>query len=206
MPTAHRLLLSHGNGFASDLYYPFWSLLLDRFDIIVYDVRNHGWNPVGDRRRHNVPTFVQDSQNILASVGRLFGNKPTIGVFHSLSAVVAMLHQRQTRGFAALVLFDPPVGHLRQPDDYIIEVGGGLAEMTRRRKTRFSSRDELVESVSRSRPFRKASPEVPVCLPRRRCGRRRAVTNYAARPSTRRRATSISLAGLTQTSEVSIAR
>ena len=93
-----RFLLSHGNGFASDLYYPFWSLLLDRFDIIVYDVRNHGWNPVGDRRRHNVPTFIQDSQNILESVGRLFGNKPTIGVFHSLSAVVAMLHQRQTGG------------------------------------------------------------------------------------------------------------
>ena len=142
--------LSHGNGFASDLYYPFWSLLLDRFDLVGYDVRNHGRNPVGDRRRHNVPTFVQDSQNVLASVGRLFGSKPPIGVFHSLSAVVAMLHQQQTGGFAALALFDPPVGHLRQPYGYVFEVAGALADMTRSRQTRFSSRDELTQSVTRA--------------------------------------------------------
>ena len=150
-----RLILSHGNGLAADLYYPFWSLLLDRFDLIVYDVRNHGWNPVGDQRGHNVPTFVQDSQNVLASVGRLFGAKPPIGVFHSLSAVVAMLHQQQDGGFAALVLFDPPVGHLTQPYGCVFEVAGELAEMTRNRQTRFSSRDELTQSVSRAQPFRR---------------------------------------------------
>ena len=43
-PNGPRLVLSHGNGLAIDLYYPFWSLLTDEFDVIVYDQRNHGWN------------------------------------------------------------------------------------------------------------------------------------------------------------------
>ena len=37
-----RLLLSHGNGFAVDAYYPFWQLFLDSFEVVVFDVRNHG--------------------------------------------------------------------------------------------------------------------------------------------------------------------
>ena len=40
-----RLVLSHANGLAADLYYPFWRLLASRFDLILYDLRSHGWNP-----------------------------------------------------------------------------------------------------------------------------------------------------------------
>ena len=40
-----RIVLSHGNGFAIDAYYPFWRYLLPDFDVIVYDQRNHGQNP-----------------------------------------------------------------------------------------------------------------------------------------------------------------
>jgi pimeloyl-ACP methyl ester carboxylesterase len=54
-PTGPRIVLSHGNGLAADLYYPFWSLLADRFDIVLYDLRNHGWNPIGDRAAHIFP-------------------------------------------------------------------------------------------------------------------------------------------------------
>ena len=43
-----RVLLTHGNGLAADLYYPFWSLLAERFDLLLYDLRSHGWNSVGD--------------------------------------------------------------------------------------------------------------------------------------------------------------
>ena len=42
------MLLTHGNGLAADLYYPFWSLLAERFDLLLYDLRSHGWNSVGD--------------------------------------------------------------------------------------------------------------------------------------------------------------
>ena len=38
-PVGPRLVLSHGNGLAIDLYYPFWSLLTGEFDLIVYDLR-----------------------------------------------------------------------------------------------------------------------------------------------------------------------
>ena len=59
-PSGPRLVLSHGNGLAIDLYYPFWSLLADDFELMVYDLRNHGWNPVGPRREHNIPTLIHD--------------------------------------------------------------------------------------------------------------------------------------------------
>ena len=37
-----RMYLSHGNGFAVDGYVPFWQPLADRFELIVFDFRNHG--------------------------------------------------------------------------------------------------------------------------------------------------------------------
>ena len=47
--------MNNGNGLAADLYFPFWSLLADRFDLVLYDLRSHGWNPVSDIRVHKVP-------------------------------------------------------------------------------------------------------------------------------------------------------
>ena len=35
-----RIIMSHGNGFAVDAYFPFWSLFLDRFDVVIFDCRN----------------------------------------------------------------------------------------------------------------------------------------------------------------------
>ena len=72
-PSGPRRVFSHGNALAADLYYPFWSLLMDRFDIVLYDVRSHGWNPVWGRQTHNFPRssatakashVVSDSQSI----------------------------------------------------------------------------------------------------------------------------------------------
>ncbi len=41
-PDGVRLLLTHGNGFAADAYYPYWQHLLQKFDLLVFDFRNHG--------------------------------------------------------------------------------------------------------------------------------------------------------------------
>ncbi|MXX73118.1 MAG: alpha/beta fold hydrolase, partial [Gemmatimonadetes bacterium] len=108
-PDGPRLVLSHGNGLAIDLYYPFWSLLTDRFDLVLYDFRNHGWNVPGDPRSHNVATFVSDNDHVARGIDRHFGKKPWIGVFHSLSAVTALNQEPPGGGAAALVLFDPPI-------------------------------------------------------------------------------------------------
>ena len=59
-PDGPRLVMSHGAGLSADAYYPFWSLLSARFDLVLYDFRNHGWNPVGDLQAHNIQTFLRD--------------------------------------------------------------------------------------------------------------------------------------------------
>ena len=43
-PDGVRLLVTHGNGFAADAYYPYWRHLLPKFDVLVFDFRNHGQN------------------------------------------------------------------------------------------------------------------------------------------------------------------
>ena len=62
-PDGLRLVMSHGNGLAIDLYYPFWSLLAKDYDLIVYDQRNHGWNTVSTMENHNIPTLVSRSRS-----------------------------------------------------------------------------------------------------------------------------------------------
>ena len=106
-PDGVRLILSHGNGLAIDLYYPFWSLLLDDFDLIVYDLRNHGWNGVSPLDRHNVPTLVEDHDRILEEIDRHYGKKPQFGVFHSVSGLVTLLSPSRGSGFSGLLLFRP---------------------------------------------------------------------------------------------------
>jgi len=108
-PDGVRLYVSNGNGFATDGYYPFWSLLAERFDLIVFDVRNHGWNPPAGGEGHNYPQFVRDIGTIVHEVTERLGRRPSVGVFHSMSARAAMKHAVEV-GYLwdGLVLFDPP--------------------------------------------------------------------------------------------------
>ena len=161
-PSGPRIVLSHGNGLAADLYYPLWSLLADRFDLIIYDCRSHGWNPAWELRTHNFHTFVSDSRNIAGAIDARFGEKLRIGVFHSASALTALLHQQQDEaGFAALVLFDAPICPPGRGPEDLPHTLDTLAERTRQRKDRFESRDELTESIRRSRVFQRIRPGVP---------------------------------------------
>ncbi len=109
-PTGPRLLLSHGNGLAIDAYFPFWNLLRDRYDLILFDVRNHGENPLHGGAGHDMAHFVVDLEATLGEIQREFGPKPIAGVFHSLSGLIAIRHalEHQDR-WRALVLFDPPI-------------------------------------------------------------------------------------------------
>ena len=148
--------MSHGNGLSVDAYFPFWSILAERFDVYVHDIRNHGRNPVGDRDRwlHNVVQFAEDFECFACSIdARLGKRKPRIGVFHSLSAIVALHHAATGGEYAALVLFDPPAcppgGHASDIDG----VGARLSEMTLKRQERFDSPAELARSLSRSPLF-----------------------------------------------------
>lgn len=108
-PIGPRIVLSHGNGLAIDGYLPFWGPLRDRYELIIFDFRNHGQNPLHDFSHHNWPQFINDLERIFLSVQQIFGAKLTAGVFHSLSAVAAVMQtQRLGKRWSPLVLFDPP--------------------------------------------------------------------------------------------------
>jgi len=108
-PSGPRLALSHGNGLAIDGYYSFWKLLSERYELILFDFRNHGQNPLHTFEHHTWPRFALDLEQVYDAIQQHFGAKRTIGVFHSLSAVTATM-QTQHYGvrWDPLVLFDPP--------------------------------------------------------------------------------------------------
>ena len=154
-----RIVFCHGNGFSSDACFPFWSQFLDRFDVFVHDVRSHGRNPVGGRRTHNIPTFAEDSECVVRAIDRHFGAKPRAGVFHSLSAIVALRQAATTGGgFAALVLFDPPVCPPGGFPEDLLGIGERLSRIARRRRDRFESPEAFAEYLARNRIFRHLPP------------------------------------------------
>ena len=144
-PDGPRLVLSHGNGMAIDLYFPFWSLLVNDFDLVIYDLRNHGWNEVSSLAHHNIPTLVSDHDLILDGISREWGDKPQIGVFHSVSALVTLLSPARGRRYSALVLYDPPICKPGRSHREFEESAAQIAGFARRRTERFQRREDFAE-------------------------------------------------------------
>ena len=152
-PQGPRFVLSHGNGFSIDAYYPFWSQFIERFDLFVYDLRNHGWNPVGNRQSHNVPSLISDGECVAREIDGRFGVKPTVGLFHSLSTLTALHRAAESGGFSALVLFDPPICPSGGFPQDMETVAHRLGRRSRRRRVRFESPEEYAELLSRRSAF-----------------------------------------------------
>lgn len=154
-PTGPRLALSHGNGLAIDGYLPFWGPLRERYDLIVFDFRNHGQNPLHSFTHHNWPQFISDLEHVFESLQQILGAKRTAGVFHSLSAVAAVMQtQRWGRRWDPLVLFDPP---FYPPDGHPIrELQGGneddIAARAERRPSSYRDPMELARQFQRRFP------------------------------------------------------
>ena len=159
-PDGQRLLLSHGNGLAIDLYYPFWSLLTNDFDVIVYDLRNHGWNRLSPIEKHHIPTHVADHDRILEAVNLHFGAKTTIGVFHSVSALVSLLSKARGRDYSALVLFDPPLCKPGRSYEEFDAVAIRTAATARHRTEHFHSLEQLMEVLPLAPLYRLVIPGV----------------------------------------------
>jgi pimeloyl-ACP methyl ester carboxylesterase len=153
-PDGVRLLMSHGNGFAADAYFPYWRHFLSRFDLLVFDFRNHGQNVPVVPSHHTYEQLTRDLQCVVREVRSRFGEKPTGGLFHSMSARTAMKHAIEIGWcWDALVLFDPPnvppPGHPIYAAMEVFE--NRLTEWARQRRRRFSSIDELTQEYLRSR-------------------------------------------------------
>lgn len=157
-----RLALSHGNGLAIDGYFPFWRRLLDRYDLVLYDFRNHGQNPLHDPPNHHWQQFIRDDERIWHTIRESFGAKPIAGVFHSLSAVTSVMHTLEMgKRWDLLVLFDPPIhpreGHPLQPIQKANE--SEIAERARRRKERYKDPSDLAAIFAHVPAFRLWQPE-----------------------------------------------
>ena len=163
-PTGPRLVLSHANGFAVDAYYPFWSLLTDRFDVVVYDFRNHGWNAVGMLGAHTIPTFVDDMARVAQAIEQHFGGKPAIGVFHSLSGqTAAIAASAGSVSFAALVLFDPficPPGCDPAHRELLRTTMERMAAGALRRRASFESEAAFADRLRKTPAFGRLRPGV----------------------------------------------
>ncbi len=167
-PDGPRLALSHGNGLAIDLYAPFWLPLLARYDVILFDLRCHGRNPLGGEGdgvpARPVETIAADFEHIWNGIGEAFGSRPVAGVFHSASAISALLHVLERgRRWDLLLLIDPPIyprdGHplqaIKAPHN------ARIAELTRRRPDRFDDLGIYIRML-RTRPqFRRLVPGSP---------------------------------------------
>jgi pimeloyl-ACP methyl ester carboxylesterase len=104
-----RLYFSHGNGFAADASFPYWQYLLANFDLLVFDFRNHGQNVPVVPPNHNYEQLTRDLERVIQAVKVRLGERPTAGLFHSMSARTAMKHAIEIGWrWDALVLFDPP--------------------------------------------------------------------------------------------------
>ncbi len=159
-PEGPRLVLSHGNGLAIDLYYPFWSCFLNDFDVIVFDLRNHGLNPVGDLKSHNLASFVQDFDPIVKAINRHYGPKPSVGIFHSVSALAALQPFCKPDIFSALVLYDPPLCKGGRSYAEYEAAANRLSELTRIRTNKFPTRDSLAEILPYLPSFQRVVPGV----------------------------------------------
>ena len=160
-PDGPRILLSHGCGLAVDTYLPYWSRFQDRVDLLVFDFRSHGWSEESSPASLNFPTFVDDYEAILGAIEQRFGPKPTVGIFHSMSALAALLFEQTRGGFGGLVLFDPPIQQPgRNPED-LVYVADHMNRSVRRRRDRFESNEDYIAYIDSAPTFQRLSAGVP---------------------------------------------
>ena len=156
--SAPRLVLSHGNGLAIDGYAAFWLPLCQTHEVIVFDMRNHGRNPLHGLAQHRFDRLALDIGEVFECINEVFGARPCAGIFHSMSAIAATTRLATAGPYCdALVLVDPPV---YPPSGHRLEQGElaemkALAERASRRPADYASPDELATSFANGRAFKR---------------------------------------------------
>lgn len=155
-----RVFVSHGNGFATDGYAAFWRHFLAGFEVVAFDMRNHGHNPTGDLATHDYRHMARDIAAVRQAAVAEFGAKPSAGLFHSMAAQSAMLAALAGEHFAALVLFDPPnvppAGDAAR--DPMLAYLRRLTEWAAGRRERFDDPAQLAEDYVATRSGRDWPP------------------------------------------------
>ena len=156
-PDGVRILLTHGNGFAADAYFPYWRHFLDRYDLVIFDFRNHGQNIPVEPPNHNYAQLSRDLERVVQEVRSRLGAKKTVGIFHSMSARAAMKHAIEVGWrWNAMLRFDPPdVPPPNHPNYGAMEIfERRLTEFARNRRRNFASIEDLTQDFMQSRATR----------------------------------------------------
>ncbi|MEM7426800.1 MAG: alpha/beta hydrolase [Pseudomonadota bacterium] len=161
-PGATRLFVSNGNGFAVDGYRVFWEPLLDGFDVVLFDMRNHGRNPSCGADGHHYLQMGRDLATIHSVVSERLGPSKSVGVFHSMSSRAAMKGAVDAGlPYDALVLYDPPCV---PPENHRLfeamrEFELKLVTWAMGRPEHFASPEELEAAYAEARPSAKWLPQ-----------------------------------------------
>jgi len=157
-----RLVLSHGNGLAINAYAPFWLPLAESYDVVVFDMRNHGENPLHHLADHTWGNFISDIEEVYQGIRTHFGAARTVAAVHSLASVATLGHAlRHPDRWDGLCLFDPPimppVGHpLHEIQHADME---NLAGRALRRQEIYDAPDQLAAQFQRRPSFGRWVPE-----------------------------------------------
>ena len=109
-PGATRIVLGHGNGLAINAYAPFWLPLAETYDLVAFDMRNHGENPLHTQEGHVWENFFSDIEEVFQGIRAHFGPARTVAAMHSLSSMATLEHAWRNRGrWDAVCVFDPPM-------------------------------------------------------------------------------------------------
>ena len=123
-------------------------------------VLSHGWNPVSDLQAYHFWTFVNDNTTILQAIDRHFGRKPKIGVFHSMSALIAILQEQKDSIFSAFILFDPPLKLPWGTFEDMANMEFKMSAATLKRQHRFKSPEEFARKLQGQSAFRRMQDSV----------------------------------------------
>ncbi|MDP2356258.1 MAG: alpha/beta hydrolase [Beijerinckiaceae bacterium] len=134
-----RLILSHGNGFAMGGYRVFWTLLAADFELVLFDLRNHGSSGATPIEAHTIGAMANDHVSVASACRDAFGARETFGVFHSVSAIAATLAGQAHNVWDGVVLIDPPLVSLDPEKGLVRSADERLAQYARNREKRFDS-------------------------------------------------------------------
>jgi len=157
------LAITHGNGFATDGYRVFWEPLLERFEVVLFDMRNHGQNAPSIPDRHNYLQMSLDLASVERAIRpRLAAGQKLVAVTHSMSGR-AVMKQVVEQGWSwdAIVLFDPPNvpprGHALFETMRTFELK--LIDFACNRPDRFASVDDAIKGFRESRASSRWVPQ-----------------------------------------------
>jgi pimeloyl-ACP methyl ester carboxylesterase len=151
-PGATRIVLGHGNGLAINAYAPFWLPLAESYDLVAFDMRNHGENPLHTQEGHTWENFFSDIEEVFQGIRAHFGEARTVAAVHSLSSMATLEHAWRNRGrWDAVCVFDPPMSPpLDHPLISAQKVDSEkLSTRAARRQAIFDSVDELAAQYRR---------------------------------------------------------